>query len=75
MDDDRARHIGDIIREHRSRAAMPTPKPEALSQASRVPRLVLRTMLDMLAMIGWLVSLPFIGRVDRALTSRAHPRG
>jgi len=80
MDDGGARHIGDIIRERSNRAAR---HPAATSSSEHDPfsavlkalRLLLGAMLDMLAMIGWFVTLPFITHGSGRLTSRAHRRG
>jgi hypothetical protein len=76
----RARHIGEIIRERHSRLAQdltaaPGPKYDVFSRALKIPRLLLGAMLDVLATIGWFVTLPFITRDDRALTTREQSRG
>jgi cell division septal protein FtsQ len=72
----RARHISEIIRERhnrsaQNRAAAPNPKRVVL----KILRLLLGAMLDVLATIGWLVTLPFITRDDRAFTARAQSGG
>jgi len=76
----RARHIGEIIRERNNRsaqnlAAVPGPKHDVFSRVSKIPRLVLGAMLDVLATIGWFVTLPFITRDDRMLTEREQSGG
>jgi hypothetical protein len=41
----------------------------------KIPRLLLGAMLNLLATIGWFVTLPFITRDGRALTAREQSRG
>jgi hypothetical protein len=72
----RARHIGEIIRERDNLSALgltapPSPKRDVL----KIPRLLLGAMLNVLAIIGWFVTLPFITQNRRALTAREQSRG
>jgi hypothetical protein len=65
MEDRRARHIGDIIRERNNRgthglAATSNPKPHFSSRAQKMLQLILAGVLNALATIGWFVTLPFI---------------
>jgi hypothetical protein len=74
------RHIGDIIKERNypaagGRATAPGPKHDVFSRVLKIPRLLLGAMLDMLATIGWFVSLPFITRDDQVFTAREQSRG
>jgi hypothetical protein len=76
MEHQRARHIGEIIRERDNLSALgltapPSPKRDVL----KIPRLLLGAMLNLLVTIGWFVTLPFITHGDRALTSRAQSGG
>jgi hypothetical protein len=75
----RARHIGEIIRERHSRSAQdlavtPSPKQNVFSPIL-MPRLLLGGTFDVLATIGWFVTLPFITHDDLALTAREQSRG
>jgi hypothetical protein len=80
MDDSRARHIGDIIRERHNcaahgQAAVARPKLNLFSRVRKILRLVFGRVFDLLATIGWFVTRPFIADDDRPLTSRAQIRG
>jgi hypothetical protein len=80
MDEGGARHIGDIIRERNGRAAhdlavAPGLKHNFVSRILKVLQGLLSSILDVLATIGWFVTLPFITRDDRALTAREQSRG
>lgn len=76
----RARHIGEIIKERHNLlaqdlAAAPTPKHHVFSRILKMPHPLFRAALDVLATIGWFVTLPFITHDDRALTARAQSGG
>ncbi|HZL28498.1 MAG TPA: hypothetical protein VFC39_18390 [Acidobacteriaceae bacterium] len=76
MENRRARHISEIIRERDNLSALGltaplSPKRDVL----KIPRLLLGAVLDVLATIGWFVTLPFITHDDRAATSREQSRG
>ena len=76
MEHQRARHISEIIRERDNLSALGltaplSPKRDVL----KIPRLLLGGTLDVLATIGWFVTLPFITRDDLALIAREQSRG
>jgi hypothetical protein len=90
VDHRQARHIGDIIRERddifpgrtqtvpnrgaedqTTRAAAANP----IRRFQRLLRLLLGGVVNVLAAIGWFVTLPFITHDDRAATSREQSRG
>jgi hypothetical protein len=76
----RARHISEIIRERNNRSAQdlpaaPGPKHDVFSRVSKILRLLLDAMLDVFATIGWFVTLPFITHDSRALIAREQSRG
>jgi hypothetical protein len=80
VEDRRARHIGDIIRERNDfpvhdLALAADRKHGATSRALKILLLVHRGVLDLLATIGWFVTRPFITDDRHALTSRAQIRG
>jgi hypothetical protein len=76
MEHQRARHIGEIIRERDNLSALGLTAPLSPNRdVLKIPRLLLGGTLDVLATIGWFVTLPFITRDDRALTSRAQSGG
>jgi hypothetical protein len=80
MEDRRARHIGEIIRERNNRAvhrpaAAPKPRNNFNSRAQKILQRVLACVLNALATIGWFVTLPFITQDGRAVTAREQSGG
>ena len=80
VEERQVRHIGDIIRESDycvalDFAAAPGSKHHRFFRASKMLRLLLAATLDVLATIGWFVTLPFIAHDSRVLTAREQPRG
>jgi hypothetical protein len=72
----RARHIGEIIRERDNLSALGLTVPSSPKRdVLKIPRRLLGGTLDVLATIGWFVTLPFITRDDLALTTREQSRG
>jgi hypothetical protein len=72
----RARHIGEIIRERDNLSALGLTAPSSPKRdVLKIPRLLLGGTLDVLATIGWFVTLPFITCDDRALIARAQSGG
>jgi hypothetical protein len=73
VENQQARHIGEIIRERNNRGAYgiaPAPGPKLTCRVQKILRLVLSRVLDVLAAIGWFVMLPFITRGGHAPTPR-----
>lgn len=80
MEERQARHIGDLIRERNTSAshgvaAVPDRKYNVISSVRKILHLVLSRVLDVLATIGWFVTLPLIPRDNRVFTSRGQSRG
>ena len=80
VEDRQARHIGDIIRERNNSAAHGLAaesghEQDAVSRVLKTLRLVFVAVLDVLATIGWFVTLPFITADGRELTARGQSRG
>ena len=76
MEHQRARHIGEIIRECDNLSALGLTAPSSPKRdVLKIPRLLLGGTLDVLATIGWFVTLPFLTQNRRALTAREQSRG
>lgn len=79
MEEQRARHIGDILKERDNQmvhdlATVSGPEHDFVSRIYKIFRSVFGGALDALAAIGWFVTLPFITHNDCALTAREQHR-
>jgi hypothetical protein len=82
VEDREARHIGDIIRERDNafwrRGGDLSAPSRAARRTLRIQKLfcsLLGVVLDVLATIGWFVTLPFITQDDRAQSPCEQSRG